>query len=336
MKKNSLEGKKARGSTMLLFVFMVPVFLALASLTIDLGHIYVVRNELQNAADAIALGGAAYLYPSTAGSPNWSLAQTKALAAAPNNKVDGVAIATADVTTGYWSLNGTTNTALKATSITPTNVDVPAVMVKVSKESGKNGGPVALFFGSILGLSTVDVRASAVAIVGAPSAVKANSLFPIAMASSLYNAFWDSTTNQPKIDPSTGQPYVFKISEGPQGGWSTFNTQINDTNSIINLMTSGNPIPLAIGNNVWMSTGVKTAVYDAVPTNKDVLVAITADTAPGTYQPIVAFGALHIDFAVGGSQKYIQVRFINNFKFSQGEPGGGPNYGAYTPPRLAK
>ena len=38
------------------------VFLGIAALAIDLSHLYVVRNELQNAADAGALAGARFLY----------------------------------------------------------------------------------------------------------------------------------------------------------------------------------------------------------------------------------------------------------------------------------
>jgi Flp pilus assembly protein TadG len=40
-------------------LFMLVAFVALA---IDVGHLYVVRNELQNAADAGALAGARHLY----------------------------------------------------------------------------------------------------------------------------------------------------------------------------------------------------------------------------------------------------------------------------------
>ena len=38
------------------------VFLGIAALAIDVSHLYVVRNELQNAADAGALAGDRFLY----------------------------------------------------------------------------------------------------------------------------------------------------------------------------------------------------------------------------------------------------------------------------------
>lgn len=323
--------KNQRGQVAIIVALWMMILIAFTALAIDVGHILVIRNQLQNAADATALNGAAYLYPST-GAPNWTLAQTKATSAVSKNKVDNVALVNATLTPGYWNL---TSSTLKATSVTPVTGDVPALKVTISKSAGNNGGPVSLYFGSVLGLASVNLSATAVAVVGSPTSVKANDLFPVGMAKSLYDSYWDYTNNKPKIDPATGQPYVFQINSGPQGGWSTFLQQLNDSPSIIGLITNGNPTPLSIGQSIYFSPGVKTDVYSHVPANKDVIVAVASDTTPGTFEPIVAFGALHIDFAVGGSSKYIQVHFTNNIKIPDGDPGG-PSYGVYTPPRLAR
>lgn len=50
-----------RGFTAVLAAILVPVVFGLCALTIDVGHWYVVAQSLQNAADAAALGGVAYL-----------------------------------------------------------------------------------------------------------------------------------------------------------------------------------------------------------------------------------------------------------------------------------
>ena len=60
-----------------------------------------------------------------------------------------------------------------------------------------------------------------------------------------------------------------------------------------------------------------------------------ANITSHSLQPIVAFGAIHIDFAVGGSSKYVQMHFIKDYKALNSNPGG-PNYGAYTPSRPVK
>ncbi len=46
-----------RGVTVVLVAVLMVVFLGLAALAVDISHLYVVRNELQNAADAGALAG---------------------------------------------------------------------------------------------------------------------------------------------------------------------------------------------------------------------------------------------------------------------------------------
>ena len=56
------------------------VFIAMASLALDLGHLYVVRNELQNASDAGALAGVSVLYNAD-GSINFGLVTTATNAA---------------------------------------------------------------------------------------------------------------------------------------------------------------------------------------------------------------------------------------------------------------
>jgi uncharacterized membrane protein len=218
---NSKDKKTCRpiqGSVMILVGIMLVIFLMFAALSIEIGHVLIVRNELQNAADSAALQGASYLYPGTSG-PNWSLATTKALSAVPHNKADNITLISGTISTGYWNL---TTSVLNPTSITPVIGEVPAVKVNISKSPGNNGGPVPLIFGSLLGISSVNLDATAVAVVGSPSSVKAGDLFPIGMAKSLYDSYWDNTNNKPKIDPATGQPYIFQINSGPQGGWSTF------------------------------------------------------------------------------------------------------------------
>jgi hypothetical protein len=51
-----------RGSIVLMTALFIPVLLCLGAIAIEIGHVLVVRNELQNAADAAALNGAGHLY----------------------------------------------------------------------------------------------------------------------------------------------------------------------------------------------------------------------------------------------------------------------------------
>ncbi len=333
--KNTMTDKLKciRGSVMILIAPMLIVFFALSVLTVDLSRIFVIRNQLQNAADAVALHAASYFYPSASGGgPNWTLVQSEATNALPYNKVDGLILTNLTSAVGYWDLTGS-NSSLLDTSTKPTANNAPGIKITISKSTGNNGGPITTFFGAVVGIPTVNVSAHAIAVAASPNGVPANTLFPLGVAQSLYNSYWDSNLQKPKIDPATGQPYIFHINEGSEGGWSTFSNKVNDTPTIISLIQSGNPTSLSVGQSVWISNGVKTAIYDSVPTNKDVVVTIIADTSPGSMQPIAGFGALHIDFGVGGSGKYIQAHFIKDFKL----PAtilGGVNYGVYAPAKL--
>src|SRR4030067_1579475 len=51
-----------KGIVIVIVAILIAVFIGFAALAVDIGHLYVVRNELQNAADAGALAGARFLY----------------------------------------------------------------------------------------------------------------------------------------------------------------------------------------------------------------------------------------------------------------------------------
>ena len=51
-----------KGVTIVLVAILMVVLVMFVAIAVDLGHLYVARNELQNAADAGALAGARMLY----------------------------------------------------------------------------------------------------------------------------------------------------------------------------------------------------------------------------------------------------------------------------------
>jgi Flp pilus assembly protein TadG len=161
--------KDCRGAVAAITIIMMVVFFALVAIVIDLGHLMLVRNQLQNAADAGALAGArALFYNNATGTPNWAAGSSAALAAVQSNKADTQSLLTANVQTGYWNTTWTASTAppnLLSTGITPGPTDAAAVKVQVQKIAGSNNGPVALTFGQIFGITTVNVSAHATAIV---------------------------------------------------------------------------------------------------------------------------------------------------------------------------
>lgn len=332
--KLKVNARKQKGAVLIFSAGMMVVLLIFCAFAINVYYLYLVRNELQNAADAAALAGAAYLYPLDAsGNPQWSLGQTKATAAVSMNKAAESTLLNSTVQGGLWDFSQII-VGLQAIG-TPTTSAAAAIKVKISKSVGLNGGPLNLFFGSILGVTSANVSAEAIAAVGFPSKVAVGTLFPLVIPKSSYTAYWDSVTGKPKINPATGQPYVFTIdSTGTNGQWSSFTIQANDANTIRGLFTTGNPTALGVGDLIWVANGVKNTLFASVTFNVNVVVIVIENTGiKGGYTPIVAFGVIHIDGSVDG--KSLQVHFINDYKIPSSGISGA-NYGVRSPPKLVK
>ncbi|MCL4500735.1 MAG: pilus assembly protein TadG-related protein [Deltaproteobacteria bacterium] len=113
--------KDESGSLAAFSIFLLVVFMALLAFTVDLGHLYVVKGELQNAADAGALAGARAIYLNTISpNPDWSAGQTATTNAIRDNKADNSDLLGGQVETGYWDKTWTPSTApahLKSTGI---------------------------------------------------------------------------------------------------------------------------------------------------------------------------------------------------------------------------
>ncbi len=162
-------------------LFMLVTFVALA---IDVSHLYVVRNELQNAADAGALAGARHLYEEDRFEINENANQIGEQAATANigdNKYvevifDSAAPQEGDVQRGHWSFNARTFTrwddlipppiwGRSAEELDAMVEFVNAVQVTVRRDSL----PITSFFAGIFGYSGFKAARKAVAYLGASS-----------------------------------------------------------------------------------------------------------------------------------------------------------------------
>lgn len=143
-----------KGITMVwLALFLLPLLLFFAGLAIDIAYMYNVKNQLQVAADAAALAGAALL--SNESDTNQAAARTEAITFATKNFAAGELIQLADggpgtntlsntndITVGHWDFASRTYTG----GTTPIN----AIQVRPRRTGGSPAGPVSVFFGQIL------------------------------------------------------------------------------------------------------------------------------------------------------------------------------------------
>lgn len=150
------SGKRQRGSVLLLVTFSLIVLFGLAALVLDVGRMYIIKNQLQNAADAGALRGAKALDGSAGG---LTLAEHKAREAALANEFKLVAtpLENGDIDVYFSAVPFPASwaSADAACRGAPTNCFFVQVHTRASG--------IASFFAGIIGVDTNAARALAVA-----------------------------------------------------------------------------------------------------------------------------------------------------------------------------
>lgn len=162
------------GAVIVLVVFLIVLLLGIAAFAIDFGYRHLVRNELQNAADAAALAATRELGVIYKGM-NYDLQQIYvadpttikpiALQAAFKNYAGDVAslvVNNGDVAIGIWDYSADPSIVDPFSA----NLNQPnAVRVTVRRDSYANG-PITTFFAQVLNINTMEVSAIATAALG--------------------------------------------------------------------------------------------------------------------------------------------------------------------------
>lgn len=206
-----------RGATLVYVAVMLAVFLGCAALAIDIGYATVVKNELQNVADAGALAGARQLgaiyEPMTIAQQqsyvcNDPSAINGAVTSVASQNTAGsvsISVPTADIRIGTWNAN--------AKLFTP-GIDQPDAVEVTARRDGSANGPVTTFFAYLMGVSTFDASAVAIAALTGTSKVGPGELIPVGISKD-----WIDSTPQ-----FCGQPIAFYPSNQATGcaGWNVF------------------------------------------------------------------------------------------------------------------
>ena len=156
------------GATAIFFALTLSVLCGFVALAFDIGHMVMVRAELQRTADA-ALAGAAGLSPYTELSPNptpnWAngVAKAQTMISNPANTANNVQFTSDEGTVdyGYWLLKpptGYVQTLPKARPTTAAYWPEPAIIVTLRRD-------VTLSFAPVVGVTnrrTVSAKATAI------------------------------------------------------------------------------------------------------------------------------------------------------------------------------
>ncbi|MEC4681641.1 MAG: Tad domain-containing protein [Nitrospirota bacterium] len=181
------------GVVSLIMAVSTTMLLGFTALAIDLGHAWMVKQELQNVADAAALAGAGQLgqvyqgmsaedqgnYFLTSADKQVVVNQINSLS--PNSHAGGTSLAfrTEDLEVGVW--DSTTKTFTPVPPDDPASPRPTAVRVQVRRDETANT-PLATFLGGLVGVEGISITASATAamtsittaspgVLGAPIAV---------------------------------------------------------------------------------------------------------------------------------------------------------------------
>lgn len=359
-KINFISIKLQQGSSIVAAMLFLPVMLAFFALAIDIGYYYVVRNELQNAADAAALAGAENLVRkiSDLTTPDFNTARIKALSIIPLNHADNNALINGEIINGYWDVTGKYSGLMSVIGSDTSITYYPAIEVTIKKDNSNNNGPFKSFFGAtMLGINTINMKAKAVAVTGGPGAINKD-LMPIALGGCIF-------TNPPTGTFSTGTLFSKGGSNCYTGQWTTYSVNSNSNaflKKLVNYATgveiNSSPTPLTIGQKVWIQTGVKATDFklidacSAMNGNSScaymVVPVVSGSVSTNSQQQIMGFACVKVLNVTGsGSNTAINLQLIlpentdgtiNSYYTAQCQIGQtssfGPGYGAKISPRL--
>lgn len=262
--------KEERGVTSVVVALLVVILVGVAALAIDTGHLFVVRNELQNASDAGCLAGGRFLYREDGTAVNEDANQV-AYDAAIVNRSDGSPVEVQwsggngeDVERGHWSFmtrtftpNGSTQT-INLWDVSPEELDAnPNFINAIRVRTRRQETPAVSLFAGILGYNSFSLATEAIAYTGfagtmAPEEVDQ----PVAICkeSLLVNGRYSCAIGRVI---SIGE----EVAVEETGGWTDLNQDnpcLSGTNAltVATLVTrGGNPNPIIFSQPIATNAG---------------------------------------------------------------------------------
>jgi hypothetical protein len=336
------------GISGVLAALVIVVVIGFAALTLDIGRLTDVKAELQKATEAGALAGArALALPVGVTDWNWQNGKDKAVSMVQNNYADAkslVDFTAANVEAGFWDLSWTRATAPphllgyeNPSAFVPSNNQVAAVKVTITKSKGGAGSsaPVAASFASILGVNSMETKASAVAMISPPTTIPYSSAFPFALP-------WTWVENHWKDNP----PLVFDVAANQHtpasgGQWTSLKTTENGANYIDGLILGTNHTDsISVGEPIYIQNGEKAAVYNVAENDvgQTRYVPVVKDYFEnGAYTPVLAYVPFKITNVIGsGNDPTVTGHFAPGWVDPNARGSGGKYFGDPLPPRLVK
>ena len=258
-----------RGASAVVIALSLFVMIGAASLAIDVGQLYTVRNELQNAADAAALAGVAQLIQNQDGKAvrNSSQAIQSALQVAQaQSQLQGLpSVPDAGrndlvMTFGFWDIYAPSR-ELAWTEIGPTcpaDSNANALRVSIRRAEGFAFGPVTNLFAVALGYPTTQVSATATAFLGFTEAANQGTVtIPLAIPQNTLAAMrpehssWLAQLFAPREAQAAVHSFTFR--DLGSGAWyqnNLYKPLFDATKAYLYVVNANDPVPGTVIDNL--------------------------------------------------------------------------------------
>jgi hypothetical protein len=315
------------GTVIIVTAASLAMILGMAGLTLDLGYLFVIKTELQRAADAGAIAGArALFFPKSGPAPQCAAAQSKAWEIAQANYVGGAAPAVSTlpgygIPYGHWNWTARAYTpGCSASAAAYTN----AVGLRASKSN------ISLTFMGVFGHGPVTLAADALAVMDFVGKLAQGAAFVIVLQKNyVKTAPAETQINLTPTTPDAGAWYA-KTPDDPTTHLmqdylnNPQNVPAIQVNDYVQLNNSGWSAPLNIIRNKYLNQTVLLPVVDSLRFG-------------GESVPVIGFTAFQVTEVQSTSHRYIKGLALQMYEIpaSKSEPGGTGDYGLLTAPRLA-
>ena len=324
------------------------VFLGFGALALDIGNLVSVKGELQKAADAGALAGArALTLPTGVTDWQWNNGKDKAVSIVQKNSADTLSLedfTVANVEAGYWDLRWTPSTAPAyllgyenpTAYDTANNINlVVAVKVTVQKTKGGSGSsaPVATYFSSAMGITSMEAKASAVAMISAPTKIPYSSAWPFALPWGWVKEHWDDY-------PPLSFTVASEQHNAAGGQWTSLKDKESGATYINGLILGTNTTDsISVGDQIFIQTGEKASIYNTVLNNEvgqiRYIPVVMDNFVNGAYAEVVAYVPFEITGGIGsGNDPSVIGHFKPGWVDPKAKGGGGKYFGNPLPPKL--
>ncbi len=258
---------KTEGSVALVTALAIMALGGFMSLAVDLGHLYTVRNELQNTADAAALAAVGNLIKQENGIAvrDWAGAQQTAVQVAQRQAILQGLPAVGDedrndvsLTFGNWNINAASQDQAWTAG---QDQNANAVQVTIRRDEGTAFGPVTNFFAGIFGASNrlTAVEATATAYLGYTNAVQTGTIqMPLAIPESALASRRDGQKSwyAKLFGPREATAVSYESLTFKDLGSGTFyqsnlsKPQLDTSKAYMVVVNSGDSVPSTVVNNI--------------------------------------------------------------------------------------